>query len=63
MTGNAINAKSDELSSEELDAVFGGWFCFGGRIEQTSPGVRTIRPKCFNRLCSNSPAGKRAGCG
>ena len=27
--GNAINATSDELSSEELDAVFGGWFCFG----------------------------------
>ena len=25
----AINAKSDELSSEELDAVSGGWFCFG----------------------------------
>ena len=29
MTGNAINATSDELSSEELDAVSGGWFCFG----------------------------------
>ena len=27
MTGNAINAKSDELTSEELDAVSGGWFC------------------------------------
>ena len=27
MTGNAINAKSDELSSEQLDAVSGGWFC------------------------------------
>jgi hypothetical protein len=31
MTGNAINAKSEalelhELSSEELDAVSGGWF-------------------------------------
>ena len=30
MTGNAINAKSDalvrDLSSEELDAVSGGWF-------------------------------------
>jgi hypothetical protein len=25
MTGNAINANSDELSSEQLDAVSGGW--------------------------------------
>ena len=29
MTGNAINATSDELSSEELDAVSVGWFCSG----------------------------------
>ena len=29
MAGNAINAKSDELTSEELDAVSGGWFALG----------------------------------
>ena len=27
MTGNAINAKGDELSSEQLDAVSGGMWC------------------------------------
>ena len=30
MTGNAINATSDELSSEQLDAVSGGFYDFGG---------------------------------
>ena len=35
MTGNAINAKSEalelhELSSEQLDAVSGGFYDFGG---------------------------------
>jgi hypothetical protein len=30
MTGNAINANSDELSSEQLDAVSGGFYDFGG---------------------------------
>ena len=72
MTGNAINAKSDELSSEELDAVSGGMnvlllplAAFSCRSQEGGVrGVRTIRPKCFNRLCSNSPrADKRAGCG
>ena len=32
MTGNAIKSEALELrklSSEELDAVSGGWFCFG----------------------------------
>ena len=51
MTGNAINAKSDELSSEELDAVFGGWFCFGrGRIEQTSPGGQNDPAQMFQQI-------------
>ena len=30
MTGNAINATSDELTSEQLDAVSGGFYDFGG---------------------------------
>ena len=67
MTGNAINAKSDalvrDLSSEELDAVSGGFIQLplaayklaskGGETGGTG-GAKTIRPKCFNRLCSNS---------
>ena len=43
MTGNAINAKSEalelhELSSEQLDAVSGGWFRFGF-VMPSDPGV------------------------
>ena len=67
MTGNAINANSDELSSEQLDAVSGGWLAHwitaSPQRSTTEPNwewdnvmgvvvVCKIRPKCLDRSCS-----------
>ena len=62
---DAINA-SEVLNAQELDAVSGGFMCLplvavkvaaaikgGGGGEPGRRVVRTIRPKCFNRFCSN----------
>ena len=51
--GLCIASPSKPIMYREWDNVMGWWW-----------GSGTIRPRCFNRYCSNSPrAGKRAGCG
>jgi hypothetical protein len=66
MTGNAINAKSDalvrDLSSEELDAVSGGFIqlpllaykVLASKGDETGGTGGGQNDPCFNRLCSNS---------
>ena len=77
MTGNAINAKSDELSSEQLDAVSGGFYDFGGYASHLPTravigvgqcygggGGQNDPAAMFQQIMQQlTRAGKRAGCG
>ena len=78
MTGNAINAKGDELSSEQLDAVSGGMWCMylpgvppillavdrQVRTRDGGGGGMNDPAQMFQQILQQSPrAAKRAGCG
>ena len=55
MTGNAINANSDELSSEQLDAVSGGMWCM------YLPGVPPILLEMDKQMGQMGQAGGGGG--